>query len=121
MVRYCLQHEQELVTRCPRCRASFSSPRLQEVPGRCVKCRHWLGTVRPQTKNHSQIGHGEEDEYQLLLVKALGEALAAGTLLSSAPTQTQLALGNRRLSMEAQHSSLLNEGRRNAYGWRDVL
>lgn len=94
-VRFCLQHEQELVSRCPYCRAKFTSPGQKELPGHCAECTRWLGATHLESSKHHISYDTDEYEFERLIVQKLGEALASGLISPSQPTQTELALMDR--------------------------
>lgn len=99
-VQMCPRHRRQLVTVCPRCRASL--PFLSPVthPGYCPHCVGWLGGASAGEEAASTSIDRDDFERQCWIAEQAGELLAAAPDLTVVPAKEQIA---RMLSLCVDH------------------
>src|SRR6266567_2658548 len=90
-VQMCPRHRRQLVTVCPRCRASLPFLSPVALPGYCPHCAGWLGGALAGEEAASTSIDRDDFEKQCWIAVHTGELLAAAPDLAVVPAKEQIA------------------------------
>ena len=92
-ITVCPMHRQSLQCMCPYddCKKPLSFLTQQSFPGHCSQCGRWLGGFSAQEVT------GEELDWQLWVINAVGELLTAASAMSGPPLKEGIAAAITRI------------------------